>query len=330
LIHATPGMTLAAIVTGDADRRARAASRFPTARVVPDAEALWDLASALDLIVVASPNRFHVTLGMAALAHGLSVVIDKPLAARSGDARQIVLEAERCGRLLTVFQNRRWDGEFLTVRKLLAEQRLGQVFRFESRFERWRPIPRAGWRQRAGAEDAGGLLYDLGSHLIDQACVLFGPVTHVYAELDKRREAVDVDDDSFVALRHASGVRSHLWMSAVAARSAARVRVLGLGGAYVKYGLDVQEDALAAGANPADPAFGEEPREGWGTFTDGDRQEVVPTEAGSYRSFYGAVAASLRHGTPPPVDPRDAVHVLEIIEAAQTSASTSATVALRT
>ena len=112
--------------------------------------------------------------------------------------------------MLTVFQNRRWDGDFLTVRRLLGESALGEPLRFESRFERWRPVPKGGWREEGAPEEAGGLLYDLGSHLIDQALVLFGPASHVYAELDRRRESVEVDDDAFVALTHISGVRSHL------------------------------------------------------------------------------------------------------------------------
>jgi scyllo-inositol 2-dehydrogenase (NADP+) len=328
LVAATPGLELAAIVTGDPDRRARARSRYPSAAIVPDVDALWASASDLDLIVVASPNRSHVPLGMAALAHDLPVVIDKPLAASSGDARMIVDEAQRRGRLLTVFQNRRWDGDFITVRKLIADGRLGSVFRYESRFERWRPMPRPGWRQDAAPEDAGGLLFDLGSHLIDQALMLFGPVTAIHAELDRRRAGVHVDDDSFVALQHASGVRSHLWMSAVAAEPGPRMRVLGLQGAYVKYGLDVQEDALADGANPADDGFGLEPRDRWGSLTSGGQTLVVETERGGYRQFYEAIVTSLRTGAPPPVDPRDAIRTLEIIEAAQKSAGTSAVVRL--
>ena len=144
------------------------------------------------------------------------------------------------------------------------------MHRFESRFERWRPEPRRTWREDGTPSEAGGLLYDLGSHLIDQALVLFGPATTVYAELDRRRAGVVVDDDSFVALTHASGVRSHLWMSSVAAQAAPRMRVLGSAAAYTKYGLDVQEAALRAGARPG-PGWGEELPEHWGRLgTDDD------------------------------------------------------------
>jgi predicted dehydrogenase len=317
LVAATPGMRLAAIVTSDPDRGNHAASRYPSARILPDADALWRNAGELDLIVVASPNRTHVPLATAALAHGVAVVVDKPLAGTAAEALRLIEQGERRGVPLTVFQNRRWDGDFLTVCRLLAGNSLGDVFRFESRFERWRPALRGGWRERGGKEEVGGLLYDLGSHLIDQALVLFGPVTHVYAELDRRRSGAEVDDDSFVALTHASGVRSHLWVSSLAAQVGPRFRVLGRSAAYVKYGLDIQEDALRGGASPADPAFGLDPPDRWGMLDDGTSARAVQTEAGAYREFYAAVTRTLREGAPVPVDPLDAVRTLEVIETAQ-------------
>lgn len=227
LIASTPGMRLAAVVTADAERARRAADAHPGARVLPGSERLWQTAADLDLVVIATPNRTHAPLAGQALAAGLPVVVDKPLAPTAAQARRLIEAARRRGLLLTVFHNRRWDGDFLTVRRLLREGRLGTVARFESRFERWRPVPKPGWRQEAEPEAAGGVLYDLGSHLIDQALVLFGPVTQVYAELDRRSPGSDVDDDSFVALSHVSGVRSHLWMSAVAAQGGPRLRVRG-------------------------------------------------------------------------------------------------------
>src|SRR5690606_12242015 len=141
------------------------------------------------------------------------------------EGRRLVQEARHRERLLTVFHNRRWDGDFLTLRGLLADGALGEPYRFESRFDRWRPTPKPGWRELGAPEEAGGLLYDLGSHLIDQALVLFGPVSHVYAELDRRRPGVEVDDDAFVALTHASGTRSHLFMSVLAAQPGPRFRM---------------------------------------------------------------------------------------------------------
>src|SRR5262249_42471240 len=159
------------------------------------------------------------------------------------------------GVLLTVFQNRRWDGDFLTVRQLLGSGQLGTVARFESRFERWRPKLSGGWRESGDPEDAGGLLYDLGSHLVDQALLLFGAVTQIYAELDARRAGSRTDDDTFVALTHESGVRSHLWMSAVAAEPGPRFRIFGNEAAFTKYGLDVQEAALREGGDPRETGW---------------------------------------------------------------------------
>ncbi|HEY0020255.1 MAG TPA: Gfo/Idh/MocA family oxidoreductase [Longimicrobium sp.] len=329
LIAATPGMRLAAIVTSNAERVRQARAGHPGATIVESAERLWERAGELDLVVVASPNRTHVPLAGAALRAGLPVVVDKPFAPAADEGRALVEEARRLGLLLTVFQNRRWDGDFLTLRRLMAEGALGDVHRFESRFERWRPVPKEGWREQGDPAEAGGILYDLGSHLIDQALVLFGPVTHVYAEVDRRRPGARVDDDAFVALTHASGARSHLWMSAVAGDHALRMRVLGSRAAYVKSGMDVQEAALRDGAVPG-PGWGEEPEADWGRLGAADAWAPVRTEPGAYPAFYAAVADALRTGGPPPVDPMDSVAGLEIIHAARRSAAEETVVPLRT
>src|SRR5688500_16197382 len=251
LIAATPGLKLAAIVTRDGARSTQALVDHADAAIVPTADALWEMATEIDLVVVASPNRTHAPLAHAALAAGLDVVVDKPMATSAAEARALVEDAKERGRMLTVFQNRRWDGDFLTRRRLIAEGALGEVVRFESRIDRWRPVPKPGWKQSADPGDAGGLLFDLGAHLIDQALLLFGPVESVYAELDRRREQSEVDDDTFLALTHASGVRSHLWMSIVAGQPGPRLRVMGTDASYVKHGNDGQEAALKAGGTPA-------------------------------------------------------------------------------
>jgi predicted dehydrogenase len=274
---------------------------------------------AIDLVVVTTPNATHFSLSKQALEAGKHVVVEKPFTTTSAEADELIALAERLDRRLGVFQNRRWDGDFLTLQRLLREGVLGKVTRFESRFERWRPEPRRTWREDGAPSEAGGLLYDLGSHLIDQALVLFGPATTVYAELDRRRTGVVVDDDSFVALTHASGIRSHLWMSSVAAQAAPRMRVLGSRAAYIKYGLDVQEAALRGGARPG-PGWGEELPEHWGRLGTDDDATAVATEAGAYTEFYRLLERALRHGGPPPVVPEDAARSLEVIRAAQRSA----------
>ena len=228
------------------------------------------------------------------------------------------------GLLFTVFQNRRLDGDFLTIRRLIDDGPLGRVMRFESRFERWRPEPEGGWRELGAPEEGGGVLLDLGAHLVDQAVQLFGPPVDVYAEVESRRSPGGADDDAFVALRHPDGVISHLWMSAVAGSLGPRFRVLGLGGAYEKHGLDPQEPQMDAGTMPGQPGYGVEPEDRWGRLVRGDRSEPVPTERGDYRRFYAAVARAITEGSAPPVRAEDAVATLEILEAARASAASNA------
>ena len=321
-IATTPGLHLAVVVTRDPGRSEQVRREHPGTRIVNSPEWLWEHAAELDLVVVASPNRTHVPLTLSALQAGLPAVVDKPLTATAADARRLVEEARRQGLMLTVYQNRRFDGDFLTVRRLIDEGALGRVLRFESRFERWRPIPKPGWRERSAPEEAGGLLYDLGSHLIDQALELFGPVDSVYAELDQRRSGAEVDDDTFVALTHVSGVRSHLWMSAVSAQAGPRMRVLGDHAAYTKFGMDVQEEALRQGVRPGSPNWGVEKEDQWGVLGAGEDLRRVPTEPGAYQQFYSGVVAALRDGAPPPVDPQSVIATLEIIERAQRSGQT--------
>jgi predicted dehydrogenase len=249
------------------------------------------------------------------------VVVDKPLAASVADASRLVEAASAAGRVAAVFHNRRWDGDFLTLRRLVAEGRLGSLWRLESRFERWRASVRSeSWRERADPEDAGGLLFDLGSHLIDQALLLCGPVARVFAELEVRRPGASVDDDTFVALEHRGGARTHLWMSQTAAQAGPRFRALGSSGAYVKWGLDVQEAALRAGARADSPGFGVEARSAWGLVGAGEELEPVETEPGRYVAFYEELERAIRTGAPPPVPLEAGVEVLRVIEAALESA----------
>src|SRR6266566_5246128 len=175
LIACTPGMTVTAIVTNHPERREQARRDFPRAAILSTAQDLWSNASDCDIVVVAAPNRAHLPLGLAAMNSGLPVVIDKPFAASAAGAEQLITASKSTGKLLTVFQNRRWDGDFLMVRQLIATGMLGPIARFESRFDRYRAEPRPGaWRELSAPEEAGGLLFDIGSHLIDQALLLFG------------------------------------------------------------------------------------------------------------------------------------------------------------
>ncbi len=320
---------MASVVTSSPERQAQVAREHPGARLLARPAELWESAGDHDLVVVATPNDVHASLATEAIDHGLPVVVDKPLAMTSGDAEALVNLSERASTVLTVFQNRRWDSDQLTVARLLAEDRLGTVLRYESRFERWRPEASAGsWRDSTSPELGGGQLLDLGSHLVDQTLVLFGPVTHVYAEVDARRGAPS-DDDAFLALRHENGVISHLRASAITAAPGPRLRVLGTKAAFVVQELDGQEDALRSGARPDQvPDWGAEPESRWGQLVSGEQSAPVPSERGDWPRFYATLVRALRDGGPPPVDPHDAVTTLRILEAARRSAAGREVVAL--
>jgi predicted dehydrogenase len=319
LVEATPGLSVAAIVSANPERAAQARAEHPAAEVLPDSDALFALADSLDLIVVSTPNRTHVSLATQAIAHGLPVVVDKPFAPTAADAETVVRAAKDAGVGLTVFQNRRFDSDFLTVRKVLDSAKLGEVFRFESRYDRWVPKPKDNWRELGDPAEAGGLLYDLGAHIVDQAVQLFGSVAEVYAELDRRREGAAVDDDTFVALHHVNGVRSHLWASALAGTRNPRFRVLGTAGTFTKYGLDVQEPQIKDGKRPGDDGWGVEPESDAGVLGFNDDIETVLTETGRYEQFYAEVRDALLGKGDFPVDPASAVETLRVIEAAHQS-----------
>jgi scyllo-inositol 2-dehydrogenase (NADP+) len=320
LIAATEGLAVASVVTSDPGRAAQVEREHPEARVLRSPDDLW-ATDEHDLVVIAAPNEVHARLATEAVEHGLPVVVDKPLAVSAAEAQAVVARAERAGVLLTVFQNRRWDSDYLTLARLMADGRLGSVMRFESRFERWRPQPNAeAWRESASPQRGGGVLIDLGSHLVDQALVRFGRATHVYAEVEARR-GTPGDDDVFIALQHAGGVISHLRASAMTAAPGPRLRVLGDQAAFVCSELDSQEDRLRSGAHPANsPDWGVEPESRWGRVVAGESSEPVPSERGDWPRFYTLLRESLVAGGPPPVDPADAVTTLRILELARRSA----------
>lgn len=322
LIAADPRYTLSMIATSNAGREAAAAAQYQDVKTVPDGQAVLEHANDVDLVVLGTPPATHYPLAKAALEAGLDVVVDKPFAVTSGQGQELVTLARQLGRVLTVFQNRRWDGDFLTLRKLLAADALGKVTRFESRFERWSPAIAKAWKARATAADGGGTLFDLGSHLIDQALQLFGPAAVVHAELKVRRSDERADDDVFLVLRHESGVISHLTMNMLCAQQAPRFRVLGSVGGFTKNGVDPQEPYIAAGGSPLDAEYGQEAPEWAGLLGRDGHLDALPTERGAYPEFYRLLADKILDGgtasdLPLPVDPTDAVESLKIIEQAR-------------
>ena len=319
LIAVEPGLEVAAVVTSDPQRRSQALADIPGVEVLASADDAWDRAGAYDLAVIATANSAHVPQATAALESGLHVVVDKPLAGTAAEARSLIDLAQSRDRQLHVFQNRRWDSEILTARQVIDEGRVGTPHRLESRFERWRPTPKGGWREDGPVEDLPGLLYDLGAHLVDQALHLLGPVVRVFASVRAVRPGLLTDDDTQVLLEHASGAVSILSVSSASAFVEPRLRLLGTGGGLRIESLDTQEDALREGRSPLDS--------GWGTEADDALivtgtapAQPYPRVPGNWPAYYRAVALSLRGEGLPPVDPRDVVENLRVIEAARDSA----------
>jgi scyllo-inositol 2-dehydrogenase (NADP+) len=315
-IAAHPDYSLDFITTANPDRAAQARAVYPDATILAAPEDVFAHADQLDLVVIGTPPATHYSLAERAINAGLNVVVDKPFVPTSAEGEVLITKAAEAGVVLTVFQNRRWDADFLTLQKLLREGRLGEPRSFESRFEWWKPEGMRDWKAETDIAYAGGILFDLGPHLIDQAIQLFGPVSEVYGETARHTAAPrsDADDDAFVSLLHTSGVRSRLWMNGTAALPAPRFHVLGSAAAYTKWGLDRQEPELIAGALPSDPDYGLESEEHWGMLGVPGHSERVPAELGAYPEFYRLLAECLAGDGPAPVDPADSVVVTRIIE----------------
>ena len=320
LIAGASGCELVGVVTGSAERRKEVGRDHPAVPVHGTVDDL--LAAGVDVVTVCTPAGTHTALTDDLLQRGVPVVCDKPFALDAGAARRTVELAEREGVLLSPYQNRRWDSDLLTLRGLLEAGRLGGVRRFESAFERWAPSPEP---PAAG----GGLLRDFGSHLVDQALHLFGPVRRVYAET---HEVGPEAEDAFeVLLQHVGGVRSQLTGAWRQSAPGPRIRVTGSDATFVLTSpMDGQEDALVAGRTPASegPEWGTEPESAWGTLHVGDETEVVRSERGRWDQFYEQFAAAVRGEGPVPVDPWDAVATADVLDAARRSAAEGTTVDL--
>jgi predicted dehydrogenase len=301
------------VITTSARRRSDFVAEFPGRATFDSLEQL--VAAGAEAVTISTPASTHAELAQKALRLGLAVVCDKPFALDAASARQTVLLSEQLQRPLTVYQNRRWDSDFRTVRKALADGLLGAPVRFESRFERFAPDP-------GPPASGGGTLLDFGSHLVDQALVLFGPARSVYAEMHTRDDVAAFDDDVFLAVTHASGVHSHLWGSWRQSAPGPRFRVTGTSASYIVVpDMDGQEDLLVAGHSPATYAgWGTEPENHWGQVFHGGKAEPLASERGAWDLFYPALAAAVRGAGPVPVNPWDAVATAEVLDAARQSA----------
>ncbi len=322
LLAAAAACDLLGVVTTSAERRAQVAADHPDVRLFGSLEDL--VAAGAEAVAVSTPAATHTALTDQALRLGLAVVCDKPFALDAAAARASAELAADRGLVLVPYQNRRWDSDFRTVRQLAADGALGTLTALESRFERMDPDP-------GPPPSGGGTLLDFGSHLVDQALVLLGPVVRVHAEW--RLRGSGLDDDVFLALTHAGGARSHLWGSWSQGAPGPRFRVTGTTGSYVVGAggvIDGQEEALLAGHTPATlgDRWGAEPEERWGRVHRGDAGEAVPSLPGAWSTFYPAVAAAVRGSGPVPVRPEDAVATATVLDAARRSAGEGRTVEL--
>ena len=316
------GLEVAVVVTSNPERIAQVGENHPAATVVPDLDALL-AGGGVDVVVLASPSGVHREQAEAVIAAGLPLVVDKPLATTAALALEVVELAHHAEVPLTVFNNRRFDPELPALIRVRDEGLIGEIWRAEYRWDRWRPVPKQRWREKVTAEQGGGLLLDLHTHLVDQAVILHGRVATVYAEVDARTTVAE--DDTFLALRHESGVLSHVWSSSANGAPGPRARVNGSSGAYV---IGKQFDDVSSFTE----FFNEGDAVGW--IVRGDEREPGPVVTDADEAdFYRAVAAALAADDPQaamPVDPRDAVHVLAVIDAARVSAAEGSVVAVAT
>jgi len=317
VIHTVAGLRLATIVQRSGSD---AANIYPDVRIVRSLQEL--LASdSVELVVIATPNPSHFDLARQCLLAGRHVVIDKPFATTYAEAAELVSLAKKCGRLLSVYQNRRFDGDFKTLRNLVASEALGRIVLFESHYDRYRPQLRPGaWREQAAA--GSGVFFDLGPHLIDQALALFGTPEAVSADVRVERDGAAVDDAFDVTLRYPR-LRVLLRATMLASKPAPHFLLHGTNGSYVKYGLDPQENALKRGEVPGGPEWGKEPPEAWGTLShaEGDQltERVVPTEAGDYRGYYENLRDAILGKAALAITPQAALSVMRVLELAKQS-----------
>lgn len=310
LIDAVPELELAAIVTS---RAGEVGAKYSGVQVVTDAAALFADPS-IRLVAISTPNDTHFPLARAALEAGKHVVIDKPFATSVADGDALVAMAEARGLVLSAFHNRRWDADFLTVRKLVDSGALGEVMLYEGRWDRFRPEVTDKWKDAPGV---GGTLADLGPHLIDQLLVLFGMPEALSADIAIQREGARADD-YFELVFHYGERRAVLSSSRLVAAARPRFSLHGTKGSFVKYGLDPQEAALKAGGSANDPDHGAEDAGQYGELRRADgTHETVTSERGDYRRFYAGVARAIADGTAPPVGAADAVAGLRLIELAR-------------
>ncbi len=324
LIEASPETRVAAAVTRNPARRAELARLHPGARAFDSLAAMVE-SRTVDAVTVSTPLETHVPLVLEAIELGIPVVCDKPFAVDAATARSVVRTAEETGTLLSVYQNRRWDADMLTTRKVIESGALGEIITLQATMEEYPPGP--GFSTDTG----GGVLLDFGAHVVDQALSLFGPVTSVFAEMRVVPGTNGFDDRFFALLRHGSGVSSHVIANwELQGAPSPRFRVLGTEGTFAIEGDDGLSRRILDGetARSAGDAWGRVAEEKWGAIYRGGVAERIPTERGAWSEFYSGWARAVRGEAPLPVDPWETVATLEVLDAARASALTGEVVKL--
>jgi predicted dehydrogenase len=313
MIAAVPGLELACVVERSGELAGR---KYPQAHVVRNVEELL-ADETIRLCVVATPNDSHFEIARRCLDAGRAVLVDKPFTVTSEEGRLLIGLAQKRGLLLTVYQSRRLDGDFKTVRRILADGSLGRVVMFESHFDRFRPTLKNAWREKQGP--GAGMLYDLGPHLIDQAMQLFGRPDSITADIRCERDGGLVDD-AFDLWFDYPRMRAILRSTMIACAHQTRFVVNGTEGSFLKTALDPQEEPLRRGVAPGGPSWGEDPEAHWGTLylasdTAPDGRKIR-TEPGDYREFYANVRDAMLGKAELAVKPEQALHVVRAIELA--------------
>ena len=307
------GFEVAGVLTTNQARAGEAKADFPATTIVSTIEEL--VAMDLDLLVISSANIVHAEQALAGIRAGIPVVIDKPMARSLAETQLIVNAGEKAKVPVTTYFNRKWDSDALTVKRVLSEGILGEVFRMDSRFERFRPeIAANSWREELSPEDGGGLLLDLQPHLLSLALDWFGAAELVHASVRSIRGGVD--DDNFLALKHQSGVDSYLSGSSIIGAPGPRLRIVGSKGALIISDLDPQESLLRAGKYPAGGVWGE-PTSSRAFLHQGDEVTQILGENGNYAIFYQLVKGALAGEKEWPVTTDEALEVARIIDQAR-------------
>src|ERR1700686_425396 len=325
VIRATPGLRLAAIVQRHGNE---AAEKYPDVRVVRSVGELLDIRE-VRLVVIATPNESHAPIARQCLEAGRDVVVDKPFATTLKEAAELVELARKCGRLITVYQNRRYDGDFQALRQIVVDGALGRIVRFETNYDRFRPDLKPGaWRERVGP--GSGIWFDIAPHLIDHALVLFGQPEAVTADIRMERTVAAVDDSFYVMLHYPAGMRAG-GRATIGGAARPRFGLHGTRGSFFKQTFDPQEINLRRGHVPESGPWGGEPEEDWGVLTTMENDVVtkrsVPSSTCDYRDYYANVRDAILGRATLAVSPEHALDVMRVLEMAQESSRTRCTIA---